>query len=149
MEVNIKSHKRKSKTGKIVTVKSYDRRIGVKGIKSGPRETTYTAIAQGKSGDELKKASSKVVRPELSKEELESRRRWEESFLRVEKGRKRMNMSRERYSKFLSTKDKIGNTISHSISSNPYKPIGVFEKIEDKVANFVEKYSGKKYKRQV
>lgn len=149
MEVSIKSHKRRSKTGKTVTVKSYNRKIGVKGVKSGPRETIYSAIVQNKSGDELKKASSEVVRSEISKEELANRLKWEESFLKVEKGRKNMNMSRERYSKFLNNKEKVGKNVSRSIASNVYKPIGVMEKIEDKVANFVEKYSGKKYKRQV
>lgn len=144
-EVTIKSHSRRSKSGKTIQVRGYTRRVGRKGIKS-PKRT------KEEPGEEFVKKVEETAskRPVLTKEDIERRKEWEKSFARVETERKRLGMSREQYSRYIrSRKDepsqKRATTSSRQSVEKKHKD--VFEKMEDKIAKFVEKYSGKKYKR--
>ena len=151
-EVTIKSHTRKSKSGKSITVKSYTRRVGRKGHIS-PKETKSEGAAPG---EELKAkvAEKKTVR-KLTPEEIAERREVMEGFKRVDSERKALGMTPEQYSRYRlkeEKKSKSNVTSSHSVTvKNPLSEKGssqIFNRAEDKITKFVEKYGGK-YKRTV
>lgn len=154
-EVTIKAHTRRGKGGKTVQVHSYSRRVGKKGIHSSKREKS------GQPGEELeKKMDERKNSPKMSAEEIAAERKriqeWEDNFKRAEAERKALGMSREQYSRHKLKEQKEGSkksTPTHAKSvKNPLSPqgsLGILERVEDKIAKFVEKYSGKKYKRQL
>ena len=152
-EVAIKAHTRRSKSGTQIQVKGYTRRIGRKGVHSPKREKN--------SGEELVAKVAEKKSP-ISKEELERRLKWEEDFKRSEAERKSLGMSPEKYSRYKlaeserreraehAAKKASASTTSSASEKNPLSKKGsqnILERIEDKIAKFVEKYSGKKYKR--
>jgi hypothetical protein len=144
-EVAIKAHTRRSKSGKQIQVKGYTRRIGRKGVHSPKREKN--------SGEELVAKVAEKKSP-ISKEELERRLKWEEDFKRSEAERKSLGMSPEKYSRYKLAESERRERAEHAAKKasekNPLSKKGsqnILERIEDKIAKFVEKYSGKKYKR--
>lgn len=150
-EVAIKAHTRRSKSGKQIQVKGYTRRIGRKGVHSPKREKN--------SGEELVAKVAEKKSP-ISKEELERRLQWEEDFKRAEAERKLLGMSPEKYSRYKLAESekreraeriaakKTSASLTHEKSSLSEKGSqNILSRIEDKIAKFVEKYSGKKYKR--
>ena len=144
-EVTIKAYSRRGIGGKTIQVRSYTRRIGRKGIRS-PKRT------KEKPGEEFeKKVEETIQKPTITKEELERRKKWEKDFAEVENARKSLGMTREQYSNYLLKqrnkpiqKQYITTTSRQTVRR---KSKGLFDKIEDRIAKFVEKYSGKKYKR--
>lgn len=154
-EVSIKAHKRRGKNG-TVQVRSYTRRVGRKGIHSPKREKT-------EPGKEFEaKVEEKNAAPQMSAEELAAQRKrlqeWNEDFKKFEERRKALGMSRGQYSRKirndLKKKGSSSAPKSHSATINkPLSPkgsMGILERVEDKIAEFVEKYGGgRKYKRQL
>lgn len=144
-EVTIKSHTRRGKNGATIQVRGYTRRVGKKGIHS-PKKSA-------KPGEEFEqKVQEKVEPKKLTPEEIAKRKEVMEGFNRAAIERKTLGMTKEQYSRYkLSQKDKKKTTDSHEYTvKEPLSPKGsatIFERIENKIAKFVEKYSGKKYKR--
>lgn len=150
-EVTIKAHTRRGKGGKTVQVHSYSRRVGRKGVHSPKRDKSE------QPGEEFeKKVAEKKETPKLTPEEIAKRREVMESFKRAEAEMKSLGMTREQYSRYKlkqqnESKKKPAPTHAKSVK-NPLSPqgsLGILERVEDKIARFVEKYSGKKYKRQL
>ena len=155
-EVSIKSHTRRGKNGKTVQVRGYTRRVGRKGVHSPKRE-------KAAPGEEFEaKVEEKKSAPKMSAEELAAERKriqeWEENFKKFEERRKALGMSREQYSRKirndLKKKGSSSAPESHSLTINkPLSPkgsMGILERVEDKIAKFVENYGGgRKYKRQL
>lgn len=157
-EVTIKTHRRKTKSGKTVTVKDYTRRVGRKGQHSPKREKDADFSVSAGAGEELKnkKAEKKTEKPKeeprykhpkMTDEEI---RRWDAA------ARKNSNTSFARAKQLEERKNKPRSTKKSSSHAqtvkNPLSEKGIsqiFNRVEDKVAKFVEKYSGKKYKKMV
>lgn len=151
-EVTIKAHTRRGKDGKVVQVHSYSRRVGKKGVHSPKRKKSGKSE---KSGEELEKKviEKKKKAPKLTPEELAEQREAIKWFKRAEAEMKSLGMTREQYSRYKLKKTKE-SAKKPSVSSE--KPVEssrnyseILERVEDKVAKFVEKYSKKKYKRQL
>lgn len=150
-EVSIKAHTRRGKGGKTVQVRSYNRRVGRKGVHSPKRERAE------QPGEEFEKvASEKKSAPQLTPEEIAERREVMEGFKRAEAEMKSLGMTREQYSRYKLKQIKEGKSNTGSSHTGPIKnplspkgSLGILERVEDKIAKFVEKYSGKKYKRQL
>lgn len=148
-EVAIKEHTRRGKNGKTVHVRSYTRRIGRKGIHSPKREKS------AKPGEEFEKMTGD--KKSLTPEEIAARKEVMEGFKRAEKEMKDLGMTREQYSRYKLSqqgkKDDNRKSDSHAKEvKNPLSPkgsLGILERIEDKIAKFVKKYSGKTYKKQL
>ena len=154
-EVSIKAHTRRGKNGKTIQVRSYTRRVGRKGIHSPKREKT-------EPGKEFEaKVKEKTSAPKMSAEEFAAERKriqeWDENFKKFEERRKSLGMSREQYSRKIMEdlkKEKRGFSVKPSTvvkeATSPKKVKGILERVEDKLAEFVEKYGGgRKYKRQL
>lgn len=149
-KVRIKSYTRRSKKGKPVRVRQYARRAGRKGVHL-PKNVS--------AGDELqKKLIEKKEQTSLTPEEIALRKEVTEGFKRASANRQILGMSPEQYSRYLLHKEKTkpktpksqptqNKQVASSKGVTPKK--GLFEKTEDKLAKFVEKYSGRKYKRQL
>lgn len=144
-EVQIKEHQRKSKNGKSVTVKGYTRRVGRKGVHS-PKKDKSTAAGSGEEF-QAKKASAakekpKYTGPQMTEEEI---RKWDAAA-------RAATMSRYQSSKKPKSKASSKSSSHSATVKDPLSEKGsmqIFNRIEDKVARFVEKYSNKKYKRMV
>ena len=140
-EVAIKSHTRRGKNGKTVTVRGYTRRVGRKGQIS-PKKDDWWSSAPGEELQakitEKEEKRPAYTGPKMTREEA---RKWDET------ARKDSNMSFSRRDQ-LSGKGKVS---SHSKSvKNPLSEQGslqIAQRIEDKIARFIEKYSGRKYKK--
>lgn len=150
-EVTIKAHTRRGKGGKTVQVRSYSRRVGRKGVHSPKREKRTE-----QPGEELERVSSeKREAPKLTPEEIAERREVMEGFRRAEAEMKSLGMTREQYSRYKFEQQKRGGDTGSShtgVTKNPLSPkgsLGILERVEDKIAKFVEKYSKRKYKRQL
>ena len=145
-EVTIKAHTRRGKGGKTVQVRSYSRRVGKKGVHSPKREKRTE-----QPGEELERVSSeKKETPKLTPEEIAERREVMEGFKRAEAEMKSLGMTREQYSRYKFEQQKRGGDTG--VIKNPLSPkgsLGILEGVEDKIAKFVEKYSKRKYKRQL
>lgn len=150
-EVTIRAHTRRGKGGKTVQVRGYNRRVGRKGVHSPKRDKSE------QPGEEFeKKVEEKKETPKLTPEEIAQRREVMEGFKRAEAEMKSLGMSREQYSRYKLKQQRGGKKTSTSTHAktikNPLSPqgsLGILERVEDKIAKFVEKYSGKKYKRQL
>lgn len=146
-EVTIKAHTRRGKGGKSIQVRSYSRRIGKKGVYSPKKEKL------NKAGEEYeKKILEKNKALNLTPEDIIKRMEVMEGFKRAEAERKSLGMSKERYSRYKSReqkKDKTPPLKTNMSTLSSKKSLGILKSIEDKIAKFVEKYSGKKYKRQL
>lgn len=150
-EVTIKAHTRRGKGGKTIQVRGYNRRVGRKGIHSPKRDKSK------QPGEEYeKKVEEKKETPKLTPEEIAQRREVMEGFKRAEAEMKSLGMSREQYSRYKLKQQREGKKDSAPTHAktikNPQSPrgsLGILERVEDKIAKFVEKYSGKKYKRQL
>ena len=143
-EVTIKAHTRRGKNGVTIQVKSYTRRVGRKGVHS-PKKSS-------KPGEEFEqKVQEKVEPKKLTPEEIAKRKEVMEGFNRAAIEMKALGMTKEQYSRYkLSQKDKKKTDSHESTVKEPLSSKGsatIFERIENKIAKFVEKYSGKKYKR--
>lgn len=134
-EITIKSHIRKGKNGKQIIVKGYSRRIVGKGERSPKKDGVNP-------GDELKqkKEEKKIVddRPKMSKEEVEA---WDKAAREATMGYYRRRVVNKSADKKEKSSDAPKRPTPKKGSSD------VLKRVEDKIANFVEKYSGKKYKR--
>lgn len=155
-EVDIREHTRRSKTGKLVKVRGYRRRVGRKGIHSPKREKFASA---GKEFEErLKEKTQEPTKsPEEIKAERERLRQWQQGYERSERERKYLGMSRERYSRYKLQQVKEGKNYdayeaAHSVKqrkSTSGRRRSFFDKVEDVLAKFVDKYGGDmKYKRR-
>lgn len=150
-EITIRTHTRRGKGGKAIQVRSYKRRVGRKGVHSPKKEKSE------QPGEEYESIASEKQAPKFTPEEIAKRKEVMEGFKQAEKEMKSLGMSWEQYSRYKLRQQKEGtkgsNRSTHAESAkNPLTPqgsLGIFERIEDKVAKFVEKYSGKKYKRQL
>lgn len=158
--ISIKAHTRRGKNGKIKRVRGYTRRVGLKGVHSLKEK-------RAKPGDELKAKMNKKSKveeiksePTMSPEELEAKRKrfkeWQEDAKRAEAERQSLGMTRHQYAWYKGRqqvqKERRRTSVkSHvNVSPTPSRKKDVFEKIEDKLAKFVDKYGGgKKYKRQL
>ena len=154
-EVAIKEHTRRGKGGKTVHVRGYTRRVGHKGVHSPKRERKKD---KGKEFEEKVNEKKQEQQPQMSPEEikrkLDERREWEEDARRAEKERKSLGMSRERYSYYkVRQEKKHKNTQKSSHTKSVYKPLSpkgsktILDRVEDKIAEFINKYSKKKYKK--
>lgn len=150
-EVTIRAHTRRGKGGKTIQVRGYSRRVGRKGVHSPKRDKFE------QPGEEFeKKVEEKKGIPELTPEEIAQRREVMEGFKRAEAEMKSLGMSREQYSRYKLKQQRKSKKNSTSIHAktiknllSPQGSLGILERVEDKIAKFVEKYSGKKYKRQL
>lgn len=133
-EIKIKSHTRKTRNGKSVTIQEYSRRIGKKGQKSEPKKK-----GAGKEIEEIKATSYKdkykatYTGPAMTKEEIAA---WDAS------ARGSANKSASGWKKELEKR----KTASEKPKESPKKK-DAFARVEDKIAKFAEKYGNKKYKR--
>lgn len=154
-EVAIKEHTRRGKGGKTVHVRGYTRRVGHKGVHSPKRERKKD---KGKEFEEKVNEKKQEQQPQMSPEEikrkLDERREWEEDARRAEKERKSLGMSRERYSYYkVRQEKKQKNAQKSSHTKSVYKPLSpkgsktILDRVEDKIAEFINKYSKKKYKK--
>lgn len=159
--INIKAYTRRSKKGSTIKVKSYTRRIGRKGVRSPKRsedhlgkELEEVVTAKAEQNQTQSQEAQEKPRVRLTPEEIAERRENIEGFKRAEAARQLLGMSREQYSRYILQKEREGARRVNVAPKRPTptptkKPMGFFERVEDKIANFVEKYSGKKYKRQL
>lgn len=114
VEISIKAHTRRGKGGKTIQVRSYSRRVGRKGIHSPKRDRS------AQSGEEFEsKVKEKKESPKLTPEELAHRREVMEGFKRAEAERRRLGMSRERYSRY-KLKQQIEGMKKKKKTSAPY-----------------------------
>lgn len=154
-EVSIREHTRRGKGGKTIHVRGYTRRVGHKGVHSPKRERKKDA---GKEFEEKINEKKQEQKPQMSPEELKKmlkeRREWEEDARRAEEERKSLGMSKERYSFYKSKQqDEKQNAPKSSHTQSVNKPLSakgsktILDKVEDKIAGFINKYSKKKYKR--
>ena len=154
-EVSIREHTRRGKGGKTIHVRGYTRRVGHKGVHSPKRERKKDA---GKEFEEKINEKKQEQKPQMSPEELKKmlkeRREWEEDARRAEEERKSLGMSKERYSFYKSKQqDEKQNAQKSSHLQSVNKPLSakgsktILGKVEDKIAEFVNKYSKKKYKK--
>lgn len=153
-EVAIKEHTRRGKGGKTVHVRGYTRRVGHKGVHSPKRERKKD---EGKEFEEKvneKKQEQPQMSPEELKEKLKERREWEEDARRAEEERKSLGMSKERYSFYkVQQQKKKQNAPKYSHTKSVHKPLSpkgsqtILDRVEDKIAEFINKYSKKKYKK--
>lgn len=153
-EVAIKEHTRRGKGGKTVHVRGYTRRVGHKGVHSPKRERKKD---EGKEFEEKvneKKQEQPQMSPEELKEKLKERKEWEEDARRAEKERKSLGMSKERYSFYkVQQQKKQQKAPKSSHTKNVHKPLSpkgsqtILDRVEDKIAEFINKYSKKKYKK--
>lgn len=151
-EVTIRAHTRRGKGGKTIQVRGYSRRVGRKGVHSPKRDKSE------QPGEEFeKKVEEKKGTPKLTPEEIAQRREVMEGFKRAEAEMKSLGMSREQYSRYKLKQQNEGRKKTSSPTHaktirNPQSPrgsLGILERVEGKIAKFVEKYSGKRYKRQL
>lgn len=162
-EVSIKSHTRRGKNGKTIQVRGYTRRVGRKGVRSPKRERSASGEEfQARVKEQESRSKVKESAPKMSAEELAAAQKkakeWNESFKRVEARRKVLGMSSEAYSRMIMRermKNGGKNNTPTSHATTVKKPLStkgtmdILARVEDKIAKFVEKYSGKKYKRQL
>lgn len=150
-EVSIKAHTRRGKNGTVIKVRSYTRRVGRKGVHSPKRPKSE------KPGEEFEqKMQERQQEPpkKLTPEEIAQRKEAIKGFEEVERKRKVMGMTREQYSRYIMDKNKKSKDKPTS-SKEEVKPTvsekktrSIFDKVEDKIAKFVDKYGGgRKYKR--
>ena len=148
-EVTIRAHTRRGKGGKTVKVRGYSRRVGRKGIHSPKREKTE------KPGEELEKVTAEKNQSELAPEKIVERREIMEEMRRMKAEREALDKQADEYYKRKRSEQRStpSNKATHAATvKNPLSPkgsLGILERVEDKIAKFVEKYSGKKYKRQL
>lgn len=149
-DITIKAHTRRGKGGKTIQVHSYSRRIGRKGVRSPKKEKS------DQPGEELERlVAAKEERPAVTLEDIQNKREYDEGLKKAMKEMRSLGLTKEQYSRYkMSGKERpVGKAGSSSPrTSSPLSPrgsMGIFEKVEDKVAKFVEKYSGKKYKRSL
>lgn len=154
-EVAIKEHTRRGKGGKTVHVHGYTRRVGHKGVHSPKRERKKN---KGKEFEEKVNEKKQEQKPQMTPEEIKrkikERREWEEGARLAEKERKALGMSKERYSFYKvqqQKKQKNASKSSHIKSiPKPLSPKGsqtILDRVENKIAEFINKYSKKKYKK--
>lgn len=125
-EVTIKAYTRRSKSGKSVSVKGYTRRVGRKGVRS-PKKTS---VEEGAEVIKLKEAKKKYTGPYMTKEEIAA---WDKAADRATM----THYGVKKTEKPSSVKPK----------PTPKKKLRDFEILEDKLANIVDRYSKRKYKR--
>lgn len=154
-EVAIKEHTRRGKGGKTVHVRSYTRRVGHKGVHSPKRERKKD---EGKEFEEKVNEKKQEQKPQMSPEELKKklkeRKEWEENARRAEEERKSLGMSKEKYSFYKAQQQKKQqNAPKSSHTKSVHKPLSpkgsqtILDRVEDKIAEFINKYSKKKYKK--
>jgi hypothetical protein len=154
-EVAIKEHTRRGKGGKTVHVRGYTRRVGHKGVHSPKRERKKD---EGKEFEEKVNEKKQEQQPQMSpeelKEKLKERREWEEDARLAEKERKSLGMSKEKYSFYkVQQQKKQQKAPKSSHTKNVHKPLSpkgsqtILDRVEDKIAEFINKYSKKKYKK--
>lgn len=141
-EITIKTHTRKSKNGKVVKVSSYSRRVGRKGVISPKR-------SKKEAGKEFEEKAQQKYQQEENEigPYFETTKQKEERYERLRSGKSAV-YSRNRLQE-VSQQDKHDVTPAKTKSSSWKQQMSFMERVEDKVASFVEKYSKKRYKRQV
>ena len=153
-EVAIKEHTRRGKGGKTVHVRGYTRRVGHKGVHSPKRERKK---GEGKEFEEKVNEKKQEKKPQMSPEELKNelkeRKEWEENARRAEEERKSLGMSKEKYSFYKVQQLKKQNASKSSHTKSVHKPLSpkgsktILDRVEDKISEFINKYSKKKYKK--
>lgn len=143
-EVTIRAHTRKSKKGKTVSVHSYSRRIGRKGIKSPKRSK--------ESGDEYKEIMENKTNPTEEKVTFGPYGNAEELRLRNERllhGKSAVDsirMYKENKDNLYPKRRQLVNTAPQPVMQGNRRK-GFMDRVEEKVASFLTKYSGRKYKK--
>ena len=135
--ITIKAYTRRGKGGKRISVKEYTRRVGHKGSKS----------SKSKPGEELENkmntmgASATTEKPKYAKPTAES--------IMWDKLARANTMENYNSKEWKHPKSKTKSSPKEAAKKTKVKSSDILSKVEDKVAKFVEKYSGKKYKRQL
>lgn len=162
--VSIRAYIRRSKKGKPIRVQSHNRSVGHKGVH------TPMSSSSEQSGKEFeRKVSERKESSALTMDEKE-RREIIEGFRQAEAERKALGLTREQYSWRVTDRERrksqqekeqqkqqrraqkaamVSPTRAVNRPLTPKGSLGILERVEDKVARFVEKYSGVKYKRQL
>ena len=144
-EITIKAHTRRSKLGKTVKVKGYSRRVGRKGVHSPARKKGSGDEFSSRAETRNQESPSDERKVEIGPYAAENAKLLSERYDRLRRGKTAVYSAAavkgEKYKEKKSTKKKPDNSWRDKMS--------FMERVEDKVANFVEKYSKKKYKRQV
>ena len=118
--IKVKAYSRRTKSGKIIQIKEYTRRVGEKG-KHSPSPLTQ-------SGDEFKTKVEELINPKIIAERKEAM----EGFNCSEMERNSLGMSPERYAHYkLYNKDRKTPPPLEQRSQSPKKK-GFLEKTEDK-----------------
>lgn len=142
-EVAIKPHTRRSKKGKTVQVRGYTRRVGVKGVHSPKRAKQGEEFE--KIVNEMNQEQPKVTRemPKMTREQmLEQKKAYEEYLDSIRTG-KQYSFSKRKMRESKNKKPQNDNK-----EKSTRRKENFFERMEDSLAKFVEKYGKKKYKRQ-
>lgn len=150
---NVKSYIRRSRKGKLIKVRTHTRSLEEPKNKhnSANAGKEYEHKAKSKTCDSNKPHEE----PTMSKEELRLRKEVLEGFKSTEKERRELGMSRERYTRYKLAQNKAAekNAKSKRTTKNTTtihkRKLDAPGKFEDAIARFVEKYSGRKYKRQL
>lgn len=151
-EVIIKAHTQMRK-GKKVAIKQYTRRVGVKGVHSPKKSSSPGEELSDKK--EQKTDSSKAASSII--DEIKSRNKkpnmTPEQIAEWDKAAKKASMGQ--YTAKNTKKEKPFMTPKGTSPKNGKSPLsekrvrGILENVEDKLAKFVEKYTGQKYKRKL
>lgn len=150
MKITIKAHTRKTKTGKVVTIRSYERKVGGK------------LMSRKGAGEELvrTKASAPVGTPKVetpkkfrfNKSEYDAYMDYlaDSSNISQEDFRPPKTYSEAKaYEAYARRRNSQNRIRVRSDEDTPKKKSNWASRIEDKVARFVEKYSGQKYRRKL
>ena len=132
-EVTIKSHIRITKNGKVIKVQGYSRKVGKRKAVSGKR-------SKKEPGKELEE---KVQQKEQTQQKEEQRVSQIGPYYEVNQKALQEYYDRLRYGR-----KKPSSPTPQQVSQGQKKPKkkSFMSRVEDKIANFVDKYSGKKYK---
>lgn len=134
-ETTIKAHTRRSKNGTLVKVRGYTRRVGRKGVKS-PKKSKDSP----QPGEELVAKTQEAPKFPLVKMTNREADAWD---------KRAIELSLARYHKAREKREQRNRPAQRPTYTPPPRKKDIFERIEDKVAKFVERRTGKKYKRML
>lgn len=140
-EVTIRSYQRKNKEGKLVTVKGYTRRVGIKGQRSPKRKKFSVEAAPGEELKEVvrKKEKPAYTGPRMTKEEIAI---WDAAANRsgnISVGRlKQLGERKSTPVRKMSSYKSVRNPLSEKGS------LTILERVEKKINNFISKYDPKR-----
>ena len=135
-EVTIKSHTRITKNGKVIKVQGYSRKVGKRKAVSGKR-------SKKEPGKELEE---KVQQKEQTQQTQQKEQQASQIGPYYEENQKSLQ---EYYDRLRYGRKKPSSPTPQQVPQGQKKPKKkpFMDRVEDKIANFIDKYSGKKYKR--